>query len=251
MEIEASELKDLLESALDVAAAAAAAAHAAGRGIRAEQGRDIKIDADFATDASIHEEIARRSPWPILSEERASTAAAEPGYRWIIDPVDGSMNYARQIPFCCVSIALWRGMTPVLGVIHDLSREEVFSGIVGEGAWLNGRPIVVSAVDERARAILCSGLPAASPQHGAEKLQTFVARAEAYKKLRALGSAALMLAYVASGRCDAYAEDGIAIWDVAAGLAIVQAAGGRFTMVPTGRGERYDVEATNAALGGV
>jgi myo-inositol-1(or 4)-monophosphatase len=238
-----------LAVAIDAAAAAADAARLAGLGVRSEQGRDIKIDADFATDARLHEELARRSPFPILSEERTPPASAG-GLRWIVDPVDGSMNFARQIPFCCVSVALWDGMSPVLGVIHDLSRAEVFSGIVGEGAWLNGEPIHVSDIADRSRAILCSGLPTATT-HGAAKLQAFIDRAEAYKKLRALGSAALMLAYVACGRTDAYAEDGIAIWDVAAGLAIVRAAGGRFSMSKAGPGERYDVEATNAALGRV
>ena len=242
--------RDALQIAIDIAASAAGAATGAGHGVRSEQGRDIKIDADFATDARIHEDLAARSPLPILSEERPSTAAGETGYRWIVDPVDGSMNFARRIPFCCVSIALWRGMTPIVGVIHDLSRDEVFSGLVGDGAWLNGARVTVSDIDDRGRAILCSGLPTASV-HGTAKLQAFMDRAEAYKKLRALGSAALMLAYVACGRCDAYAEDGIAIWDVAAGLAIVQAAGGRYSMVPAGGRERYDVEATNAALGGV
>jgi myo-inositol-1(or 4)-monophosphatase len=238
-----------LAIALEVASLAASSAREAGLGIRSEQGRDIKIDADFATDARVHEELMRRSKIPILSEERPSSAAAD-GERWIVDPVDGSMNFARQIPFCCVSIALWHGMTPVLGVIHDLSRDEVFSGIVGGGAWLNGQPIRVSDVGDRSRAILCSGLPTATV-HGDTKLNAFVARAEAYKKLRALGSAALMLAYVACGRCDAYAEDGIAIWDVAAGLAILTAAGGRFTMTAAEPPYRYDVEATNALLGGV
>jgi myo-inositol-1(or 4)-monophosphatase len=141
-------------------------------------------------------------------------------------------------------------MTPLVGVIQDLSRDEVFSGIVGQGAWLNGQPIRVSEISDRSRAILCSGLPTASV-HGPAKLDAFLSRAEAYKKLRALGSAALMLAYVACGRCDAYAEDGAAIWDVAAGLAIVAAAGGRFTIKASEASERYDVEATNAALGGI
>jgi myo-inositol-1(or 4)-monophosphatase len=242
-------LRSQLSIALEVAAVAAATARATGLGVRSEHGRDIKIDADFATDARVYEELARRSPIGILSEERPSTADPH-AERWIVDPVDGSMNFARQIPFCCVSIALWRGMTPVLGVIHDLSRDEVFSGTVGDGAWLNGHPIRVSDVADRSRAILCSGLPTASV-HGAAKLAAFLARAEAYKKLRALGSAALMLAYVGCGRCDAYAEDGVALWDVAAGLAIVRAAGGRFTIGASESKGRYDVEATNTALGGI
>ena len=238
-----------LQVAVATAAAAAEAARSAGLGVRSEHGRDIKIDADFATDARIHEELASRSPLPILSEERTATGPAD-GLRWIVDPVDGSMNFARQIPFCCVSVALWDGMSPVVGVIHDLTRAEVFTAIVGQGAWLNDDPIRVSDIGDRRRAVLCSGLPTAST-HGPAKLRAFTDRAEAYKKLRALGSAALMLAYVGCGRCDAYAEDGIAIWDVAAGLAIVQAAGGRFSMSKVGPGERYDVEATNGALGGI
>lgn len=242
--------REALHVALAVAQTAAAAARSAGMGIRAEHGRDIKIEADFATDARIHEALGARSSLPILSEERASAAGGD-GERWIVDPVDGSMNFVRNIPFCCVSIALWHGMTPVLGVIHDLARGDVFSGIVEEGAWLNGSPIHVSDIADRGRAILCSGLPTTGGAHGPAKLQAFFDRAERYKKLRALGSAAMMLAYVAAGRCDAYAEDGIAIWDVAAGLAIVQAAGGRFSMTATGAPHRYDVEATNAALGGV
>ena len=241
---------DALQVALDVAALAARAAVHAGYGVRSEQGRDIKIDADFATDARIHEALAARLPLPILSEERPLTAASEAGYRWIVDPIDGSMNFARRIPFCCVSVALWHGMAPVAGVIHDLSRDEVFSGLVGEGAWLNGSPITVSDIADPARAILCSGVLTATALT-TEQIQAFVARAERYKKLRALGSAALMLAYVACGRCDAYAEEHVAIWDVAAGLAIVQAAGGRYTMESAGAGERYHVEASNAALGTV
>ena len=241
---------DALQIAIEVAGAAARAAAAAGHGVRSEQGRDIKIDADFATDARIHEDLAARSPLPILSEERPITAAAEPGYRWIVDPIDGSMNFARRIPLCCVSIALWKGMTPVVGVIHDLNREEVFSGLVGEGAWLNGEPVAVSDIADPQRAILCSGV-LTSTALTADQIQAFVARAERYKKLRALGTAALMLAYVGCGRCDAYYEERVAIWDVAAGLAIVSAAGGRYTMTPAGPDERYVVEATNAALGAV
>lgn len=242
--------QDALQIALDVAASAASAAAGAGHGVRSEQGRDIKIDADFATDARIHEDLAARSPLPILSEERPSTAGTETGYRWIVDPVDGSMNFARRIPLCCVSIALWKGMTPVAGVIHDLNRAEVFSGLVGSGAWLNGEPVRVSDISDPQRAILCSGVLTSTALTAAQ-IQAFVARAERYKKLRALGTAALMLAYVGCGRCDAYYEEHVAIWDVAAGLAIVQAAGGRFSMVPAAGAHRYVVEATNAALGGV
>jgi myo-inositol-1(or 4)-monophosphatase len=242
--------RECLQIAVRTALAAAAAAAAAGTGVRQEIGRDIKIDADFATDARIHDELARQSSLPVLSEERALNAAGETGYRWIVDPIDGSMNFTRGIPFCCVSIALWEGMRPVAGVVHDLTRPETFSGLVGEGAWLNDQPIHVSAIGDRARAVLCSGLPTASA-YGEAKLQAFIRRADTFKKLRALGSAALMLAYVAAGRAEAYAEDGIAIWDVAAGLALVAAAGGRYAMRHVGPGERYDVQASNGRLAGI
>jgi myo-inositol-1(or 4)-monophosphatase len=242
-----------LAIATAVAAAAALAADGVGRGVRGEAGRDIKIDADFAADRIIHEELARRSSLPVLSEERAETASAPEGYGWIVDPVDGSVNFARQIPFACVSIGLWRGTEPILGVVHDLHRAEVFSGLIGSGAWMNGEPMHVSRIADRRRAVLCSGLPGVSA-YGPAKLAAFTARAEAYKKVRLLGSAALSLAYVACGRVDAYAEDGIAIWDVAAGLALVRAAGGavRYTALEDSQvgpaAYRLDVEADNGVL---
>jgi myo-inositol-1(or 4)-monophosphatase len=240
--------RESLGVAVAVAAAAARAADAIGRGVRFEEGRDIKIDADFEADRIIHEEVARRSPLPIVSEERASTAPPD-GYRWIVDPVDGSLNFVRGIPMACVSIGLWYDDEPVLGVIHDLNRAEVFSGLVGTGAWLNGRDMRVSSIGELSRAVLVSGLPGTGV-HGAAKLARFVERADAYKKVRVLGSAALSLAYVACGRADAYAEDGIALWDVAAGLALVRAAGGacRVSVPPGAPKYRLDIEADNGAL---
>jgi myo-inositol-1(or 4)-monophosphatase len=237
-----------LDIARTVAAAAARAADASGRGVRLEEGRDIKIEADFESDRIIHEEIARRSGLPIVSEERASTAPSD-GYRWIVDPVDGSVNFVRAIPMACVSIGLWFDDEPVLGVIHDLFRNEVFSGVVGTGAWLNGRDMRVSAIGDLSRAVLVSGLPGTGV-HAAAKLARFIERADAYKKVRVLGSAALSLAYVACGRAEAYAEDGIALWDVAAGLALVRAAGGayRITAPPGAPTYRFDVEADNGSI---
>ena len=237
-----------LDIAARIAESAAAAIATAGRGVRSEEARDIKIEADFAADRHIHDELGRLSGIPVLSEERDPALARDvESYRWIVDPVDGSFNFARGIPFCCVSIGLWKGRQPIAGVIRDLDRGELFTGLVGHGAWLDGRPIRVSSVRERARAALCSGLPGAG-DHGAERLARLVARANAFKKVRLLGSAALMLAYVACGRADLYAEDGIAIWDVGAGLALVQAAGGSFRWRPAAGPDRYDVEADNAVL---
>lgn len=239
---------ECLSIATTVASSAAEAVIGTGRGVRSERHRDIKIEADFAADRHIHEELARRSDVPVLSEERERPLARDvEGYRWIVDPVDGSFNFARGIPFCCVSIGLWKGREPIAGVIRDLDRGELFTGLVGRGAWLDGAPMRVSAVRERARAVLCSGLPGAG-EHGAERLARLTARANAFKKIRLLGSAALMLAYVACGRADRYAEDGIAIWDVGAGLALVKAAGGSYRWRPAAGDDRFDVEADNGVL---
>lgn len=240
--------KHSLDVAAHIAQSAAAAIAATGRGVRSETYRDIKIDADFAADAHIQGELARLSGIPVLSEERDAAPARDvEGYRWIVDPVDGSFNFVRGIPFCCVSIGLWKGREPIAGVVRDLDRGELFTGLVGDGAWLNGEPMSVSAVTQRARGVICSGLPGGG-EHGAGRLQRLIRRADAFKKVRLLGSAALMLAYVACGRADLYAEDGIAIWDVGAGLALVRAAGGAYRWRPAAGADRFDVEADNGVL---
>ena len=143
---------------------------------------------------------------------------------------------------CCISIALWRGMHPLLGVVYDFNRDETFAGIDGKGAWLNGRPIRVSDVVKTSKAVVCTGFPI-STDFSKEGLVHFVQTVKRFKKIRMLGSAALSLAYVSCGKADCYQEDDIRIWDVAAGIVLVKAAGGAIEMRPSGKGNAFHVRA--------
>lgn len=214
--------------------------------VLSEEGKDIKIGPDKESERLLIDRLTAESPFSILSEEEGSIERDD-ACLWVIDPLDGSLNFLRGMPSCCVSIALCRGSTPLLGVIYDFNRDELFSGIVGEGAWLNDRPMHVSAVPERARAVLCTGFPSQS-SFSTGALATFLERVQAFKKVRLLGSAALSLAYVACGRVDAYTERGIKWWDVAAGVALVQAAGGEAQLLEFQEGNAVDILMTNARL---
>jgi len=223
----------------------------AARTVRLRRDKDVKIAADETLDRLIRRSLSRQSPFSVLSEESGFRAdqrfLADGEYHWIVDPLDGSLNLSRGIPFSCVSIALWREMRPVLGVIRDCHRKERFSGIVGQGAWLNDQAIHVSDVRSPREAILCTGFPAGA-DYSAAAIEHVISDIQAYQKIRWLGSAALSLAYVACGRADVYAEEGIALWDVAAGVAIVQAAGGFAQVEPAGTGATVSVQAGNPWL---
>lgn len=198
----------------------------ARRSVDSSSGRDIKLAADREAESIILQMLTAQSTFPILSEERGLTGKLEKDSPfWIVDPIDGTMNYLRDIGLGCVSIALWLGDVPVLGVIYDFNRDELFSGLVGVGAWCNDQAMHVSQTESTAQAILATGFPVWR-DYDTGALETFVSQVQAFKKVRMFGSAALSLAYVACARVDAYWEDGIQLWDVAAGLALIQAAGG-------------------------
>lgn len=146
-------------------------------------------------------------------------------YTWIVDPLDGSINYSEGIPLSCVSVGLWQNTSPILGVIYDFNRDLLYEGVIGRGAWLNKYPIRVKPYRCSAKAILCTGFPASMDFSKLEMI-SFITRVKKFRKIRMFGSAALSLAFVASGKVDAYYENNVKIWDVAAGLALVKAAGG-------------------------
>ena len=217
--------------------------------VSAESHRDVKLSADVEAEDRIIAALRAGSPFPILSEERGRIAAEDRhgSLRWIVDPLDGSLNYLRGIPFCCVAIGLWDADRPLLGVVYDFWRNELFTGVVGEGAWRNETAIHVASTAACERAVLSTGFPAAT-DFSSDALTDFVERVRAYRKVRLLGSAALSLAYVASGLVDAYVERDIKLWDVAAGLAIVRAAGGRAVWKPTAGEHTLTVYAGAPAL---
>jgi len=150
-------------------------------------------------------------------------------FRWIVDPLDGTTNYAHGFPIFCVSIALERSGEVVLGVVYDPMREEMFSAVKGGGAWLGGKEIRVSAGDDLDKSLVATGFPydiRESKVNNIDHFNHFLVRVQA---IRRCGSAAMDLCYVASGRFDGFWELKLHPWDVAAGVLIVQEAGGRIT----------------------
>lgn len=215
----------------------------------AESKRDVKLQGDRGAEEQIVHILRQGSDADILSEERGLVKGSgiTPGAVWIVDPLDGTVNFQRGVPLSCVSVALWIDREPALGVVYDFIRGELFAGIVGQGATLNGRPICVSSVTCRERAILCTGFPV-STDFSSGGIEWFVHQVRGFKKVRLFGSAALSLAYVASGRVDAYFERDIKIWDVAAGLALVKAAGGEVSPTEWNESSVITAYAGNAQL---
>jgi len=194
---------------------------------------DLVTEADLASEKLIIERI--RSHYPrhaILAEESGASedsgnpSAAE--WKWIIDPLDGTTNYAHGYPCFCVSIGVERAGKLELGVVYDPMRNEMFAAERGQGATLNERPVRVSKVDDLGRAMLCTGFPYNVRERPdfARDFTNFTMHAQA---VRRDGSAALDLAYIACGRFDGFWEDGLNPWDLAAGVLLIEEAGGRVT----------------------
>ena len=228
---------------------ALAAAEAAGEILRSSFGREQsvrykgEVDPVTEVDERAEEKIGGmlREAFPdygILAEEGGATASGGE-YRWIVDPIDGTVNFAHGLPAFCVSIALERAGEIVLGVVHDPIAEEVFVAERGGGATLNGRPIRVSGTDELIRALVATGFPYDRDTMPAA-LDLFGRFAVLTQGMRRIGSAALDVCYVAAGRLDGYYERGVKPWDIAAGVLILEEAGGKATNF---RGEGLDLEA--------
>lgn len=219
------------------------------RNVKHEYDHDVKIYADTKIEEIITKKLSANSCFSILTEEEGliSRNNKSETHSWIVDPLDGSVNFSRCIPISCISIALWKGSVPEFGVIYDLNRDELFSGIVGYGAWLNGNPIRVSNITDTKRAILFTGFPVSS-DFSKDALFKFITSIRNFKKVRLIGSAALSLSYVACGRGDAYIENNIKLWDIAAGIAIVKAAGGKVIFNPTQKNIILNARATNGKI---
>ena len=196
-----------------------------------DKGKEWKVDLDFLLEREIITEISRNSTFPILSEESIPEENLGESY-WVVDPLDGSANCFRGLPGFAIAVAFWTKGQPTVGVVLDLIHGELYWGCEGHGAFCNDAPITVADVEVQSQRVLCTGFPTALvvDQEFLDKMLNICAT---FSKVRMLGSAALSLAYVAAGKCDSYWERRIALWDVAAGLAIVRAAGGivRFSEV--------------------
>ncbi len=234
---------------------AIAAAEEAGRVILESQGqfdvlraegKDLKSAADLSAERIILERLETTGLAIVSEETRTDAAALREERCWIIDPLDGTLNYTRGLPIFCLSIALWQNGRPLLGVIHDPNLNVTYSGIVGQGMTMNSLPAKVSAVTAVEQAVLCTGFPSGRSYDSAALTQ-FVSSVQRFKKVRLLGSAALCLAHLAAGHVDAYCEEDIWLWDVAAGLALVEAAGGQVHYGPWSHELKSRVYATNGA----
>lgn len=199
---------------------------------------DIVTAADTEVQEFIHRRIRRAFPdHGILAEEGLDTTTGTE-WRWVVDPLDGTKNFARGIPSFCVSLAAERGGRAEVGVVYDPIYEELFAGVRGHGAWLDGRPIHVSEVSSLQEAFLATGLPHRVQRFSGSIARTFGRFANRCLGVRDRGAGALDLCYVACGRFDGYWEIDQSPWDIAAGGLIVEEAGGRMSGF---RGNPFDI----------
>jgi myo-inositol-1(or 4)-monophosphatase len=190
---------------------------------------DLVTNVDLECQSRILELLGQAFPDDeVISEEKVNAYEAGKN-RWIVDPLDGTTNYAHGYPFFCTSIAYEVGGTIVVGAIYNPIMDELFFARKGEGSFFNGRKMEVSAVKEIRQALLATGFPydvASNPSNNLNHWAAFMMRAQA---LRRDGSAGLNLSYVAAGRFDGFWEVKLSPWDMAAGALIVREAGGRIT----------------------
>lgn len=196
---------------------------------------DPVTEADRASEQALVEFLTRHRPDDGLLGEEGADTPSRSGLRWVVDPLDGTVNFVHHVPHVSVSIALWEDGAPLVGVVYDVARQEEFAAIRGRGATLNGELIRVTGVDSLSDAMILTGFPYDQREHpGAylQQVERFLVEARA---VRVIGSAALDLAWIAAGRADAYTEHGgtrgLKPWDMAAGSLLVTEAGGRFTDV--------------------
>jgi myo-inositol-1(or 4)-monophosphatase len=190
---------------------------------------DLVTAADLAAEREFRALIERRFPThAVLGEEGVATGGSAE-YRWIVDPLDGTTNFAHGLALFCVSIALEIAGRVEVAVVFDPVADELYTAERGEGARLNGVPIRVSPTATLIDGLLCTGFPYTVGDDLAAHVSVFAAFLGRSRAVRRLGSAALDLCYVAAGRFDGFWEDGLHAWDLAAGALIVEEAGGRVT----------------------
>ena len=203
-----------------------------GTGIRIDKKGtiDLVTEVDVAIERSFREMIAARFPdHAVLGEEMGGSAAPPAGPCWVFDPIDGTTNFAHGLPIFCSSLALEIDGVAEVAAIYDPNRRELFTAERGGGAFLNGRPLHVSATTALVDAMLVTGFPYDVHSRIGEIVGLFgefVGRARA---VRRLGSAAIDLCYVAAGRMDGFWESDLKPWDIAGGALILAEAGGRIT----------------------
>lgn len=216
-----------------------AAAEKAGRGLARGFGEIENLQvarkgpADFVTEAdrraeeTIFRELTKARPnYGFLMEERGAVAGEDTSNTWIVDPLDGTLNFMHGLPHFCVSIALQRDSQILAGVIYEPISDQMFWAERGQGAYLNGRRLRVSTRRQMADAVFATGIPFLGRDGHAPFLQELENVMAVSAGVRRFGAAALDLAYVAAGRFEGFWERGLSPWDMAAGIVIVREAGG-------------------------
>ena len=189
--------------------------------------RDTKLKADIKSEKLILDILNSESSYPVLAEETGKTSDDLGDIFWVVDPLDGTANYNRNIPICCVSIGLVKNMKPLIGVIFDFNNDDIFVGDnVNNIARLNNKDIKVSDIQKKTDGVLITGLPF-NTDYSESALKKLISDMQIWKKVRMIGSAAMASCYVASGKAELYQEKGIYLWDIIAGAAIVESAGGK------------------------
>ena len=210
--------------------------------------REMKSDADRFMDKEL---IKRLSPLgiSILSEEGGEiNSKSKSSFRFIIDPLDGTVNYVRGLSQSSISIALYDDKKPVFGVLAIYPSEEIVWGGKNFGAFLDEEPINVSDTEEISNAILCTGFSSQFDVSDKKTLSKYFDLIENFGKIRMLGSASISLFNVARGAADCYYEQEIMIWDVAAGIAILEGAGGEVSVSPGRFDNSLNVVASNGTI---
>lgn len=212
---------------------------------------DLVTEVDRACEALIVDALQRERPGDsILAEEGGATEGQESEWLWIVDPLDGTTNFAHGYPGFCVSIGVERAGARSVGVVYDPLRDELFHAERGAGAYRNGVPIRVSQEAQLGRAMLATGFAYDLRRSRDDNLDHFAALLKRTQALRRGGSAAMDLCYVACGRLDGYWELKLHPWDVAAGILIVEEAGGRVSDCGGGPPPRSgrEIVATNGRI---
>lgn len=192
--------------------------------------RDIKAEADQLMEMKIRDFLKSEFTFPILGEEFGDDGDFNDLTGFVIDPIDGTYNFTRKNPIFCISVAFLEKGNPLFGIVYNPILKEMISGIVGDGVYLNDIKQKSRNSIEINQSVVGTGFPTKMNLEDDERLKKYFENMKKFKKVRMLGSAAQTLAWIGIGRLDAYFENSIMLWDVAAGLAIVEASGGCYSI---------------------